>query len=151
MAVYKYKLQGILNIKEKLENQAKQDFANANLKLLEEEEILANIIKRKEEYLEEGKRLRMSVIDPVAIEKNKLAVEVLEDEREKQEREVTLARKNVEVQRKKMMDARTETKTFERLKEKDFEEFMSLEGKKESKEIDELNSFRFAEKAKEGD
>lgn len=151
MAVYKYKMQGILNIKEKLENQAKQDFANANLKLLEEEELLANIIKRKEEYLEEGKRLRMSVIDPVALEKNKLAVEVLEDEREKQEREVTLARKNVEVQRKKMMDARTETKTYEKLKEKDFDEFMSEEGRKESKEIDELNSFRFAEKAREGD
>lgn len=151
MAVYKYKMQGILNIKEKLENQAKQDFANANLKLLEEEELLANIIKRKEEYLEEGKRLRMSVIDPVALEKNKLAVEVLEDEREKQEREVVLARKNVEVQRKKMMDARTETKTYEKLKEKDFDEFMSEEGRKESKEIDELNSFRFAEKAREGD
>ncbi len=146
MAVYKFKMQGILDIKEKLETQAKQDFANANLKLLEEEELLAGIVKRKEEYLEEGRKLRLSSIDPVEIEKNKLAVEVLEDERVKQEREVNLARNNVEVQRKKMMDARTETRIYEKLKENDFDNFMSEEGKKESKEIDELNSFRFAEK-----
>lgn len=151
MAVYKFKMQGILDIKDKLETQAKQDFANANIKLIEEEERLAQIIKRKEEYLEEGKRLRMTVIDPLELDKNKLAVEVLEDQRIKQEREVKLARNNVEVQRKKMMDARTETKTYEKLKENDFNEFLFEEGKKESKEIDELNSFRFAERTRKED
>lgn len=151
MAVYKFKMQGILDIKDKMEIQAKQNFANANLKLLKEEEILAEINKRIEEYLEEGKRLRNGPIDTVELDKNKIALEVLKEERIKQEREVSLARNNVEVFRKKMMDARTETRTFEKLKEKDFNEFLSEEGKKESKEIDELNSFRFAEKSRKGD
>lgn len=151
MAVYKFMMQGILDIKDKMEIQAKQNFANANLKLLKEEEILAEINKRIEEYLEEGKRLRNGPIDTVELDKNKIALEVLKEERIKQEREVSLARNNVEVFRKKMMDARTETRTFEKLKEKDFNEFLSEEGKKESKEIDELNSFRFAEKSRKGD
>ena len=151
MAVYRYKLQGILDIKDKLETQAKQEFANANIKLLEEEALLEEIRKRKNEYIEEGVKLRLEVIDPVAIDINKRAVEVLEDEEKKQEIEVAVARKNVDAARKKMMDARTETRIYEKLKENDFKEFMIEEGKAESKEIDELNSFRFSEKSRRGE
>ena len=46
MAVYKYKMQGVLDIKEKLETQSKQEFANANLKLMEEEALLEQIRQR---------------------------------------------------------------------------------------------------------
>ncbi len=151
MAVYRYKLQGILDIKDKLETQAKQEFANANIKLLEEEALLEEIRKRKNEYIEEGVKLRLEVIDPVAIDINKRAVEVMEDEEKKQEIEVAVARKNVDAARKKMMDARTETRIYEKLKENDFKEFMIEEGKAESKEIDELNSFRFSEKSRRGE
>ena len=148
MAVYKFKMQGVLDIKEKLETQAKQDFANANLKLLEEEAILDKIVRKTEDYIEEGVKLRDGVIDPTAIDINKRAVEVMEDQEEAQKKEVAIARKNVDAARKKMMDARMETKTYEKLKEDDFNEFMIEQGKAESKEIDELNSFRFAERAK---
>ena len=151
MAVYKYKLQGILDIKEKLETQAKQEFANANIKLMEEEALLENIRQRKNEYIEEGVRLRLEVIDPVSIDINKRAGEVMEDEEKKQELEVAVARKNVDMARRKMMEARTETKIYEKLKEDDFKEFMIEEGKAESKEIDELNSFRFSEKSRRGE
>ena len=96
-------------------------------------------------------KLRLQVIDPVAIEINKRAVEVIEDDEKAQEREVNVAKKNVEVARKKMMDARTETKIYEKLKENDFKEFMIEEGKAESKEIDELNSFRFSERSRRGE
>ena len=151
MAVYKYKMQGVLDIKEKLETQSKQEFANANLKLMEEEALLEQIRQRKQEYIEEGVKLRMQVINPVAIDINKRSVEVMEDNEKAQEREVAVARKNVEAARKKMMDARTETKIYEKLKENDFKEFMIEEGKAESKEIDELNSFRFSEKSRRGE
>ena len=151
MAVYKFKMQGVLDIKDKLETRAKQEFANANLRLLEEEALLEQIRKKKNEYIEEGVRLRSEIIDPVAIEINKRAVEVMEDQEKDQEREVAVARKNVDVARKNMMEARTETKIYEKLKENDFKEFMIEEGKAESKEIDELNSFRFSEKSRRGE
>ena len=151
MAVYKFKMQGVLDIKDKLETQAKQEFANANLRLLEEEALLEQIRQKKNDYIEEGVRLRSEIIDPVAIEINKRAVEVIEDQEKDQEREVAVARKNVDVARKNMMEARTETKIYEKLKENDFKEFMIEEGKAESKEIDELNSFRFSEKSRRGE
>lgn len=151
MAVYKFKLQGVLDIKDKLETQAKQDFANANLALMEEEALLEQIIQRKNEYVEEGVELRSSVIDPVAIAQNKLAIEVMEENKIKQEREVAVAKRNVDAARKKMMDARMDTRTFEKLKEDDFERFMKEQGMAESKEIDELNSFRFSEKQRRGE
>lgn len=151
MAVYKYKMQGILDIKEKLETQSKQEFANANLILMEEEALLEKIRMRKLEYIEEGVKLRLNTIDPVSIDINKRDVEILEEKEKAQEREVAVARKNVEAARRKMMEARTETKIYEKLKEDDFKEFMIEEGKAESKEIDELNSFRFSEKARRGD
>ena len=47
MAKFRYKMQSILNIKEKLETKAKQDFAAANQRLLEEETKLQNFKKRK--------------------------------------------------------------------------------------------------------
>ena len=118
---------------------------------MEEEALLDSIRKKKESYIEEGVRLRMQVIDPVSIDINKRAVEVMEDSEKKQEREVAVARKKVDAARRKMMEARTETKIYEKLKEDDFKEFMTEEGKAESKEIDELNSFRFSEKARRGE
>ena len=54
MARFRYKMQSILDIKEKLETKAKQDFAQANQRLMEEEEKLDALKRRKEAYLEEG-------------------------------------------------------------------------------------------------
>ena len=51
MAVYKFKMQGVLDIKDKLETQAKQEFANANIKLLEEEALLEQIRQKKNDYI----------------------------------------------------------------------------------------------------
>ena len=53
MSVFRYKMQGILDVKEKLETRAKQDFAEANNRLAEEKEKLAELQKRKAAYMEE--------------------------------------------------------------------------------------------------
>ena len=144
MAVFRYKMQGILNIREKLESQAKQAFAEAAMALSKEEEILENLKQRKTFYLEEGVRLRNSILDPQKLAENKFALEHMDELIEKQILQVNVANKNLEAARYKMMEARTETRIYEKLKEKEFEEFLAEEGKKESKEIDELNSYRSA-------
>lgn len=151
MAVYKFKMQSILNIKEKLEAQTKQEFADANIRLVQEEALLEELKKRKDYYIEEGVKLRSSTIEPHLIHNNSLALEVLDDDIEVQKREVSVARKNVDAARQRMMDARAQTRIYEKLKEDDFAEFVSEQGKAEGKEIDELNSFRFSEKQRRGD
>ena len=47
MSVFKYRMQNILNIKNKLEEQAKNEFAIANRKVLEEQAKLSALYNRK--------------------------------------------------------------------------------------------------------
>ena len=114
--------------------------------MLQEEALLEELKKRKDYYIEEGVKLRSSTIEPHLIHNNSLALEVLDDDIEVQKREVSVARKNVDAARQRMMDARAQTRIYEKLKEDDFAEFVSEQGKAEGKEIDELNSFRFSGK-----
>ena len=74
MAVFRYKMQGILDIKEKLEDKAKQEFAEANMRLEAEKQKLSELQKRRDYYMMEGVKLRMELIDVRKIRENKMAV-----------------------------------------------------------------------------
>ena len=54
MAKFKYRMQSILNVKMKLEVQAKQEFASAQAALNREEEKLNRLAARKKDYEEEA-------------------------------------------------------------------------------------------------
>ncbi len=49
MACFRFSMQNILNMKEKLEDQAKNKYAQANARLLREQEKLEIIVARREE------------------------------------------------------------------------------------------------------
>ena len=51
-------MQSILNIKEKIQEQARMEFASARIRLDEEEEKLRLLLERKEGYQEQGRILR---------------------------------------------------------------------------------------------
>ena len=63
MTKFIYKMQSLLNIKEKLEDQAKTAFGLAKAVLNEEEEKLAEFLKKKNLYIEQ-KRETMASISP---------------------------------------------------------------------------------------
>ncbi|MBQ7766865.1 MAG: flagellar export protein FliJ [Lachnospiraceae bacterium] len=148
MSVFRFRMQNILDMKTKLEEQAKTEFAQAQQKLLEEQELLAQIIKRKEDYIAYGIELRNQVIDVREILDNKKAIEYTKDLEKQQQLAVNVAQKAVDAASRKMMEARTQTKTYEKLKEHAFEEFLQEENRAESKEIDQLNSYRSARSAR---
>ena len=58
MAKFIYRMQSILDIKEKMVDQAKMEFAAARMRLNEEEEKLQNLILRKTAYEEQGRKGR---------------------------------------------------------------------------------------------
>lgn len=58
MAKFIYRMQSILDIKQKLEEQAKNEFAKARLQLTLEEDKLQKLKERKDAYVEEGRKLR---------------------------------------------------------------------------------------------
>lgn len=144
MSVFRFRMQSILDMKAKLEEQAKIEFAQAQQKLTEEQELLEQIIRRKEEYIAQGIRLRNENIDVQEILDNKSAIEYTQNLEKEQRLAVNVAQKAVDAATKRMMDARAQTKTYEKLKEHAFEEFLQEENRAESKEIDQLNSYRSA-------
>ena len=146
MARFHYKMQGILDIKEKLETRAKQDFAEANRRLAEEKEKLATLQARKEAFLEEGINLRMERIDVRKIKENKLAVMKMDEYISKQMIQINQAARAVERTRAVLQELVQERKAHEKLKENAFAEFMKEEQNQESKEIEQLTTYTHGQK-----
>lgn len=146
MAKFRYKMQGILDVKEKLETRAKQDFAEANQKLAEEQEKLAVLQTRKAAYMEEGIALRMERIDVRKIRENKMAVMKMDEYIAKQIIQINQAAKLVERTRAALQELVQERKAHEKLKENAFAEFMKEELNQESKEIDQLTTYTHGQK-----
>lgn len=144
MAKFIYRMQNILNIKNQLEEQAKIEFAIANRSLMEEEEKLAQLRNRKAAYEAEIKRLLDDKLQLRKIRENEAAVEVMKELIAAQILQVRAAERKVEVARAKLQNAMQERKMHDRLKEKQFDEFVQEENAKESKEIDELTSYRYS-------
>lgn len=147
MGRFIYRMQNILEIKDKLEQQAKNDFATANLRVLEEEERLQRCLEKRGRLEAAGRELllaeRLSILD---IEENKRLVAHAGEQVRAQTIQVRMAQKKLEEQRVRMQKAMQERKTQEILKEKAFEVFMQEEKAAESKEIDELTSYTHGQK-----
>ena len=149
MAKFKYRMQNILDIKQKLEESAKMEFGEANLRVMEEEEKLSVIEGRKAAYEEQGRKLREDRLHVGDIRNNTQAVSVLRDMEKAQEKEVEKAKVIQEQKRLQLQNAMQERKTQEKLYENAFEEFVREENARESKEIDELTSYVYGKRAKE--
>ena len=146
MARFKYKMQSILDVKEKLENKAKQDFAQANARLDTEKQKLVELQKRRSDYMEEGLKLRIEKIDIRKIRENKMAVLKIDEYIKNQMVQINLASREVEKARVALQTLMQERKAHEKLKENAFEAFMKEEQAAESKEIDQLTTYTHGQK-----
>lgn len=146
MAKFRYSMQNILNIKLKLETQAKQEFSAAKAALDEEEERLQSLKDRKCGYEQEAEQLLAGRLDLRKIEENKAAIRCMEDYIELQRFNVSKAERKLEEATEKLKQMRIERKTHETLKDKAFEEFLMEEKRQESKEIDQLTSYTYGQR-----
>ena len=149
MAKFRYSLQNILNIKEKMETQAKQEFGMAQTALNVEIEHLERLKVRKREYEEESGGLLQGKLDLLAIEENKEALLKMDSLVAAQCIRVDKAKENVEAARERMTEAMKERKMHETLREKAFETFLQEENHAESKAIDELISYTYGQKTRQ--
>lgn len=146
MAKFIYRMQSILDIKEKMEEQAKNEFAGARMHLDEEEEKLNILISRKEGYVEQGRQLQKSGLNILDILSNRDAIARMKEFIEIQQKAVIAAQAQLENARIKLQTAMQESKIQAKLKEKAFDEFMKEENARESKEVDELTSYTYGQK-----
>lgn len=149
MARFRYSMQSILNIKLKMETQAKQEFSAAKAALDEEEERLHRLFDRKAGYEERAAELLSGTLNVRDINENKMAVLCMDRYIEEQRLQVAKAERNLEQARERLTEVMMERKTHETLKDKAFQQFLMDEKRQESKEIDELTSYTYGQKRKD--
>ena len=151
MARFRYRMQSILDIKNKMETQARMEFGLAQRKLQEEEGKLSNLRMRKTSYEEKAKELLRDALKVREIIDTQTAIKRMEEYIEDQLKAVHLAETQVEKARVKLVEVMQERKTHERLKEKAYENFQQEEKASESKEIDQLTSYTYGRKIVSGE
>ena len=148
MAKFQYRMQSILNIKLKMEEQAKMQFAQAQAKVNEEEAKLLQLKNRKSAYETSLKELLLQKLDLLKIDELQNAIMRMEEYIVDQQREVEKAYRALEKERQKLTEVMIERKSHEKLKENAFEQFLQDLNSAEGKEVDELTSYTYGQKNK---
>ena len=143
MAKFIYRMQNILDIKNKLETQEKTAFAIEMQKLRTEEERLERIRKEIIYYEDLIREQDGKAINILEWKRCNEALEYKKEEEKTQIQHVKMAEKNVDIARGRLNKVMVERKTQEVLKEKAFEEFVKELNEVEKKEVDELVSFTY--------
>jgi len=146
LAKFTFRLQSVLNIKLRLEEQQKNAFSQAKKRLDEEEEKLRLLFGRLEEYEEEGRAMREKALHVRDILENEEALIRIKEYIEDQKAQVRLYERKLEEERLKLVELMKERKTYERLREKAFEEFLEEEKHEEAVANDEHNSYVYGKK-----
>lgn len=143
MAKFIYKMENILGVKYKLEDQAKTAYGIARRRLIKEEERLLELRARLEAYQNKGKELMLKKLDIKKLKEYTEASEAVKKEIKLQELAVKKAEQQVELARQRLNAAMLERKTHEKLKENAKDVFFLELASDERKEIDELVSFKY--------
>ena len=146
MAKFKYRMQNILDMKLKLESQAKIAYGVANQKYLAEQKTLQELIMRRTGYEMALKELMTGTIDLRKISQARADVTTMKTLIRRQMIVVHKAELELNEARQKLNEIMMERKTHEKLRERAFERFKEEIKASESKEIDELVSFTYASK-----
>lgn len=143
MKKFRYSMQSLLVIKQKLEDQAKAAYGAAKLRLNEEEERLLALQKQREDYVEEKRQVMASRLDVPKLNRLQMAVEAMDDRIARQRQNVKKAEAAMHAAEERLVESMTERKTQERLRENAFEVYRQEMNAEEQKEIDERTSFRY--------
>ncbi len=143
MKKFQYRMQNILNIQLKLEEQAKSNLADANRLLRIQEERLVQFLEQKKKYEEGYKTAMNDYLDFKQIHYYSHAIEVMKTRIRSQMIEVHVAEKNAESARNKLQEVMIVRKSHEVLKEKALEEYRNEWNIEEGKEIDQLVSYTY--------
>lgn len=136
-------MQNVLNIKERLETQAKTEYAEMNNRLSIEEDTMRRLVGRLNSYEMQAKKATTDKLDIAEMIRCNNAIKLLKDQMTQQAVRIRIAEKNVDAAMQKLTEAVQDRKIHEKLKEKAFEQFKSELNAQEMKEIDETVSFNY--------
>lgn len=143
MAKFIYRMENILQIKYKLEEQAKQNYMEVQARLNEATDKLQQLQNRKQRYEEQYRQLVSEHLDILEIETCKNAILYMDDEIKNQQNVIRSIEKELEQVLERMNEAMKDRKIHEKLKENQFEIFKQELNLEEMKEIDQLVSYQY--------
>lgn len=143
MAKFRYRMQNILEIKYKLETQAKSNYSIANDKLQSEQRKLESLHNDVKNYEKQIREICSQKFDLLEVRRCLDSIEIKKIHIKTQIQEVNKAKKNLELARLRLSEVMLDRKTHEKLKDREFEEYVRAINEKEMKEIDELVSYSY--------
>lgn len=143
MARFKYRMQNILELKCKLEDQQKMTLAMARISLNDEEDKLESLYTRKKDYEEALRESYRNKLNIQAIKMGAAAFESMDYFIGLQKIEVKKAEGKVAVEQDKMSEAMKERKIQEKLREKAFNRFLKEMDAEEAAMVDELVAYKY--------
>ena len=146
MAKFVFRLQSVLNLKSRLEEQQRNAFASARRRVDEEEEKLNTLYGRLDYYEEEGRNMLCVSLHVRDIIDNENAISIVKDYIEDQKVALKLAEQKLEEERLKLVEAMKEKKMYERLREKAYDTYLEEEKHDEGVINDEHNSYVYGTK-----
>lgn len=143
MAKFVYRMQNILDIKLKLESQARVDYGIAAQNYAQEEEKLKELMLRRARYDQALQETMEGKLDVRQIRNAKNDVTTIKALVRGQTLQLRKAELALNEARRNLNQLMQERKTQEKLKEKAFEAFKEELKQQEAKEIDELVSYTY--------
>jgi flagellar FliJ protein len=133
----------LLSLRERIEDQKKQEFGKAALELENQRQKLKNMIKKKDESIQILRAKIEKHLDPQENVLFNNYIKLLSKRIEEQKKEVKKAEAFSELKRAELIEATKEKKKLEKLREKKFEQYMIDEKRGEQKITDEVVSYRY--------
>lgn len=149
MKKFKFKLDAVLKLRQRLEDELKKQLADLKKSMEFEIALLTKYRNEKLACQKELKALRSSALDMKKIIMHENYLELLGARIEVQIVRVAEAKEAVELKRGELLEASKDKKAVEKLYEKKYDEHMTTLRKAEQKYIDEISTMRFTRQAGE--
>lgn len=151
MKKFNYKFQKILDIKTKLEKQAKYDFALINERYLIEQGKLQELHLRRDKYEMELKDLMIGVINPKKIMHARSDISFIDSLIARQMIVVNQIEEELETARQTLIELMQERKIHEKLKEKEFTKYEMECKTEEEKDVQDYIGYSYYKKLHSND
>lgn len=149
MAKFLYSMQNVLNVKYKLEDQAKSAFSQAQMRVNEAKQELLMLTQRRISYEKTKQDLMRDRLDVRKLNECEQAIHTMQYYETEQKKKVAALEAVLDNASRKLKEAMMNRKTHEKLKENEFETFLLDLNAQEKKEIDEVVSFQYNNREEE--
>lgn len=146
MAGFKFRLQGFLGVKEKIEEQRKLEYGKALQKVEEEIQIKNELENRKYNLVSDFRISINNGVRPNELQRYNEYIEFIKKRIRDQNNLIEIAQKTAEKKRSELVEAMKERKMLDTLKDKDKVEYLKEQQRAEQKIVDEIVSYQYNDK-----